>query len=367
MPGNSFGRMFRVTSFGESHGRAVGVTVDGVPAGLELSEKDIQRELDRRRPGTSKLVSPRAEPDKVEILSGVFQGKTVGTPIAMVVKNVAFEDEPYEVIKDLPRPGHADLTYRLKYGHVDYRGGGRASGRETVSRVAAGAIAKKLLKSVGVRVLAHTIEVAGIGVDPNKLTLDAIQRADENPIRCADQSAAKKMMEAIKKAHEEGDSVGGIVEVIGVGVPEGLGETVFDKLDADIAKALMSIGAVKGVEIGAGFGMARMRGSEAVDQFTIDLKTKKIMTLTNNAGGILGGISTGMPIVTRIAVKPTSSISKPLTTVNLKTMKETTIRVKGKHDPCICPRIVPVAEAMLALVLVDHMLRAGKVNPDRFK
>lgn len=367
MSGNSFGRMFRITTFGESHGQAVGVVVDGVPAGLELSEKDVQVELDRRRPGTSRMVTPRAEPDKVEILSGVFRGKTLGTPIAMVVKNVAFEDEPYEVIKDLPRPGHADLTYWLKYGHVDYRGGGRASGRETVSRVAAGAIAKKILKSVGIDVLAHVVEIAGIGVDPDKLTLDEIRSADKNPIRCADRSAAEKMIKAIKKAQEEGDSVGGIVEVIALGVPGGLGVTVFDKLDADIAKALMSIGAVKGVEIGAGFRLAKMKGSKASDQFTIDPKTKKIVAITNNAGGILGGISTGMPIIARIAVKPTSSISKPQTTVNLKTMKEVTVRVKGKHDPCICPRIVPVAEAMLALVLADHMLRAGKVNPDRFK
>lgn len=367
MPGNSFGRMFRMTTFGESHGRAVGVVVDGVPAGLDLSEEDIQVELNRRRPGISKVVSPRAEPDKVEILSGVFQGKTLGTPIAMVVRNVAFEDEPYDVIKDLPRPGHADLTYWLKYGHVDHRGGGRASGRETVSRVAAGAIAKKILKSIGIEVLAHVVEIARIGVDPDKLTLGAIRNADKNPIRCADQSAAKKMMKAIKNAQEEGDSVGGIVEVIALGVPGGVGETVFDKLDADVAKALMSIGGVKGVEIGAGFALTRMRGSEANDQFRIDPKTGKIVTSTNKAGGILGGLSTGMPIIAKIAVKPTSSISKPQATVDLRTKKETTIRVKGKHDPCICPRIVPVAEAMVALVIADHMLRAGKIDPNRFR
>ena len=367
MSGNSFGQKFRVTAFGESHGRAVGVIVDGVPAGLDLSENDIQRELNRRRPGVSKIVSPRAEIDKVEILSGIFQGKTLGTPITMVVQNIAFEDEPYEVIKNLPRPGHADLTYWLKYGYVDYRGGGRASGRETVARVAAGAIAKKILGHFGIEVLGHVVEVAGIRINVKKVNYDAIRKADENPIRCADPIAAEKMIQAIEKAKEEGDSVGGIVEVIALNVPAGLGEPVFDKLDGDIAKALMSIGSIKGVEIGTGFQLAKMRGSEANDQFIVDPKTGKIITSTNNAGGILGGISNGMPIVARAVVKPTSSIARPQSTVDIKIMKETKIEVKGKHDPCICPRVVPVCESMLALVLVDHMIRAGFINPTKFK
>lgn len=367
MPGNSFGQIFRVTTFGESHNVAVGVIIDGVPAGLELSESDVQKELDRRRPGVSEIVSPRAELDKVEILSGVFNGKTTGTPITMIVRNIAFEDEPYEIIKDLPRPGHADLTYWLKYGHVDYRGGGRASGRETVARVAAGAIAKKILKKFGIDILGHVIEVAGIGIDSEKVTFDAIRNADKNPIRCADSNVAEKIVQKIKRAKEEGDSVGGIVEVIALNCPAGLGDPVFDKLDADIAKALMSIGAVKGVEIGAGFRLAKMRGSEANDQFAIDPKTGKIITTTNNAGGILGGISDGMPIIARVVVKPTSSIALPQTTINLKTMKEAKIEVKGKHDPSICPRVVPVAEAMLALVLVDHMMRAGYVHLTKFE
>jgi len=364
MGGNTFGRVFRITSWGESHGKAVGVVVDGVPAGLELSEADIQKELDRRRPGTGRAVSQRGEQDRVEILSGIYEGKTLGTPVSMIVKNLAYESGVYDEIKDLPRPGHADLTYRLKYGHVNHRGGGRASGRETVARVAAGAVAKKLLRRAGVEVLGHTVEIAGIKADLSKLSLKNIRKADENPVRCADEKIAKEMMKAIEKAVKEGDSVGGVVEVIANRVPAGLGEPVYDKLDADIAKALMSIGGVKGVEFGAGFKLARMRGSEANDQFAVDSKTGKIITKTNNAGGILGGISTGMPIVVRVAVKPTSSIQKPQTTVNLRSMKTETIRVKGKHDPCLCPRIVPVAEAMVALVLVDHMLKCEMIGPN---
>lgn len=365
MGGNSFGVIFRVTTWGESHGKAVGVVVDGVPANLRLSEQDIQAELDRRRPGVSGVVSQRRESDRVEIFSGVFEGRTTGAPISMIVRNVSFESEPYEAIRDLPRPGHADLTYRLKYGHVDYRGGGRASGRETVARVAAGAVAKKLLQAAGVEVLGHTVEVAGIGVDPRKISMEDIRRAEKNPVRCADEKIARRMLEAIEAARDEGDSVGGVVEVLANGVPAGLGEPVFDKLDADIAKALMSIGGVKGVEIGAGFSIARMRGSQANDQFVIDGRSGRIVTRTNNSGGILGGISSGMPIVARIAVKPTSSIGKPQKTVDLKTRRPATLKIRGKHDPCLCPRIVPVAEAMLAIVLADHMLRAGMIDPNK--
>ncbi|MEM2874422.1 MAG: chorismate synthase [Candidatus Hadarchaeales archaeon] len=365
MGGNSFGVIFRVTTWGESHGRAVGVVVDGVPAGLELSEEDIQRELNRRRPGVSGIVSQREEQDRVEILSGVFEGKTTGAPISMMVRNVSFDSEPYDAIRDLPRPGHADLTYRLKFGHVDHRGGGRASGRETVGRVAAGAVAKKLLGKAGIEILGHTVEVASIRVNSDDLSLDDIRKAEGNPVRCADGKIANRMIEAIEAARRDGDSVGGVVEVLANGVPPGLGEPVFDKLDADIAKALMSIGGVKGVEIGAGFRVAGMKGSEANDQFVLNRKTNRIFAKTNNAGGILGGISNGMPIVARIAIKPTSSIGKPQTTVNMKSRKEETLKIRGKHDPCLCPRIVPVAEAMLAIVLADHMLRAGMINPNR--
>ncbi|MEM2878341.1 MAG: chorismate synthase [Candidatus Hadarchaeales archaeon] len=365
MGGNSFGKIFRVTSWGESHGKCVGVVVDGVPAGLELSEDDIQKELDKRRPGTSKVVSGRKEPDRVEILSGVFRGKTIGTPIGMLVRNVAFDSGPYEEREGLPRPGHADLTYLQKFGHVDLRGGGRASGRETVARVAAGAIAKKLLKKFGIEVLAHTVEIGGIQVDRDSIKLDDIRAAQKNPVRCADRMAARKMMNLIEETKKKGNSVGGVVEIIALGVPAGLGEPVFDKLDAHLAWALMSIGGIKGVELGAGFRLTKMNGSEANDQYSIDPKTGRIFTKSNNSGGVLGGISNGMPIVARIAVKPTSSISLPQHTVNLKTMKVSTLKIRGKHDPCLCPRVVPVAEAMVAIVLADHMLRSGMINPDK--
>ena len=365
MGGNTFGKIFRVTTWGESHGTAIGVTVEGVPAGMPLSEADVQRELDRRRPGQSIVTTPRAERDRVEILSGVFEGKTLGTPICMLVRNIDVDSRPYEAIKTKPRPGHADLTYWLKYGHIDYRGGGRAAARETVGRVAAGAIAKKLLAAHGIEILGHTIEAAGISVG-REVSPDEIRKnVERSPMRCADPKVAKRMVEAVLRASRAGDSTGGVVEVLALNVPAGLGEPVFDKLDAEIARALMSIGSVKGVEIGAGFGVARMLGSEAND--TIALRRGKVVTLTNRAGGILGGISTGMPIVARIAVKPTPSITKPQRTVDVARMKEAELRLKGRFDPNICPRIVPVAEAMLALVLVDHMLRAGKISPDRFE
>ena len=365
MNGNTFGKIFRVTTYGESHGKAVGVIVDGVPAGMPLNEADVQRELDRRRPGQSIVTTPRAERDRVEILSGVFEGKTLGTPICMLVRNIDVESKPYEAIKTKPRPGHADLTYWLKYGHVDWRGGGRAAARETVGRVAAGAIAKKLLASQGVEILGHTIEAAGVSVGREVSPEEIRKNAELNPMRCADPKVAERMVEAVLKASKAGDSTGGVVEVLALNVPPGLGEPVFEKLDAEIAHALMSIGSVKGVEIGAGFKVARMLGSEANDPIVV--RRGKIVALSNRAGGILGGISTGMPIVARIAVKPTPSITKPQRTVDIKRMKEVELRLKGRFDPNICPRIVPVAEAMLALVLADHMLRAGKISPDRFE
>ncbi|MEM3184293.1 MAG: chorismate synthase [Candidatus Hadarchaeales archaeon] len=365
MGGNTFGKIFRVTTWGESHGRAVGVVVDGVPAGLSLSEEDIQKELDRRRPGTSEVVSPRVERDRVEILSGVFQGKTIGTPISMLVWNEDVDSAPYEEIKTKPRPGHADLTYWLKFRHVDYRGGGRASARETVGRVAAGAIAKKLLSLKGVKILGHTVEAAGISVRRQPTLEEIMENVEKNPMRCADLEVGKEMMEAVLAAAKRGDSTGGIVEIIAINVPPGLGEPVFDKLDAEIAHAMMSIGAVKAVEIGEGKNFARMFGSEANDP--ISVKDGKIVTLTNKAGGILGGISTGMPIVVRLTVKPPASIALQQRTVDLETLEETEIRLKGRFDPNLCPRVIPVAEAMMAIVIVDHMMRVGEITPVRLE
>jgi len=364
MGGNIFGKIFRVTTYGEAHGRAIGVIVEGVPAGMLLSETDVQRELDRRRPGQSIVTTPRAEPDRVEILSGVFEGKTLGTPISMVVRNVDVDSRPYEPIKTKPRPGHADLTYWLKFGHFDHRGGGRAAARETVGRVAAGAIAKKLLSSYGIEILGHTIEAAGAEVGREVPPEEIRKYAETNPMRCADPKIAEEMTRRVLKASADGDSTGGVVELIVLNPPAGLGDPVFDKLDAEIAHALMSIGSVKGVEIGAGFASSRMRGSEMNDPIT--LKGGRVVTETNRAGGILGGISMGMPIVARIAVKPTPSIAKAQRTIDIERMKATVIKLEGRFDPNICPRIVPVAEAMLAIVIADHMFRAGKIAQDKF-
>lgn len=355
MSGNTFGKLFRVTTWGESHGAAVGVVVDGCPAGLELSEADVQLELDRRKPGVSELTTERREADEVKILSGVFDGKTLGTPISMLVWNKDADSSPYERIKNIARPGHADFTYQVKYGIRDYRGGGRASGRETVARVAAGAIAKKILAMHDIQILGHVVEIGGIVA--KEVGIEELKKnVDKNAVRCADSEAARKMEALIKQVKAAGDSVGGIVEVIAFGVPVGFGEPVFDKLDAELAMALMSIGAVKGVEIGTGFAAARMKGSEMNDEFFLQ-EDGQINTRTNNAGGILGGISTGAPVVCRIAVKPTASISKPQKSVDMAKMEEVELRTKGRHDPCICPRIVPVAEAMVALVLVDCWMR----------
>ena len=362
MPGNTFGHSFRITTWGESHGAAVGVVVDGVPAGLELTEADVQKELNRRRPGQSEVSTPRSESDTVEILSGVFEGMTTGTPISMLVRNKNANPGAYDYIRNIPRPGHADLFYMEKYGFRDHRGGGRSSGRETIGRVAGGAIAKKLLSSFGIEVLAHVIELGG--VKAGQVTVEEIRdNVDRTVVRCADMEAAEKMLEQVRLAREEGDSIGGIVELIATGVPEGLGEPVFDKLDADIAGALMSIGAVKGVEIGAGFDCARMKGSQMNDAFVME-DDGSVITETNNAGGIIGGLSTGMPLICRIAVKPTPSISKKQKTVDMSSMEEMDIEVRGRHDPTIPPRMVPVAESMLALVLADHMIRSGRMNSE---
>nr|QNO52654.1 chorismate synthase [Methanosarcinales archaeon ANME-1 ERB6] len=359
MSGNTFGKIFRVTTWGESHGAAMGVVVDSCPAELELSEGDVQHELDRRKPGVSELTTERKEADEVKILSGVFDGKTLGTPISMLVWNKDVDSSPYERIKNIARPGQADFTYQMKYGIRDYRGGGRASGRETAARVAAGAIARKILVMHDIQILGHVVEIGGIVA--KEVEIEELRKnVDKNAVRCADSEAAGKMEALIKQVKAAGDSVGGIVEVIAFGVPTGLGEPVFDKLDAELAKALMSIGAVKGVEIGAGFAAARMKGSEMNDEFII--KEGRIRTKTNNAGGILGGISTGAPVVCRIAVKPTASISKPQRSVDMAKMEEVELKIEGRHDPCICPRIVPVAEAMVALVLVDCWMRNESIK-----
>lgn len=348
MPGNTFGILFQVTTWGESHGPALGAVIDGCPAGLELSEKDIQRDLDRRRPGQSEITCPRKETDKVEILSGLFKGKTTGMPLALLIRNKDARPEDYQNLKDLFRPGHADFTYQLKYGIRDYRGGGRASGRETVARVAAGAIAKKILARGKTRIIAYTKQVHKIPAEEIDFkNLDRISREiEKNPLRCPDQEAAEKMLKFVLAQKEKGDSVGGVIEILVRNPPSALGEPVFDKLEADLAKALMSIGAVKGIELGPGFKVAELLGSE-----NNRLKT-----------GTLGGISTGEDLIIRIAVKPPSSIGKPQK-MRTKQGKEVTLEIKGRHDVCLLPRIIPVAESMVALVLADHYLRqkVGKI------
>ena len=354
--GNSFGELFRITTWGESHGRAIGVVVDGCPAGLELSDEDIQRDLDRRRVGQSKVTSARQEEDRVEILSGVFQGKTQGTPISLLMWNKDADSSKYEPIKDIYRPGHADYTYEMKYGFRDHRGGGRSSARETACRVAAAAIAKKLLSTAGARIYGFTRQVGAI--EAQVIDLDEIER---NPVRCPDREAAKQMEALILAVKAEGDSIGGIVEVVAMGIPPGLGEPVYDRLDADLAKAIMSINAIKGMEIGLGFRSVTLKGSEHNDAFYTDAQGR-IRTRTNNAGGMLGGISDGEDIVVRLAVKPPSSISKSQHSVT-KTGAAVELEVHGRHDPCLCPRAVPVAEAMVALVLADHWLRWRAMQP----
>ena len=349
MPGNTFGRYFTVTTWGESHGKAMGVVVDGCPAGLELNESDIQFELDRRRPGQSVITTQRKEPDEVEILSGVFEGRTLGTPISMLVYNRDVISKSYEEIRDVYRPGHADFTYEAKYGHRDWRGGGRASARETVGRVAAGAIAKKLLARHGVVTTGFVRRVGNVVA--RKVDLAEIER---NPVRCPDAEAARRMVELIEEVRSQGDSVGGVVEVVTRGLPAGLGEPVFHKLDADLAAALMSIGGVRGFEIGLGFEAARKRGSQVNDLMYADAEGR-LRFKTNRAGGLLGGITTGEELVVRIAVKPTSSIPTVQHTVDRRGRKRELV-VKGRHDPCLCPRAVPIAEAMVNLVLVDHLL-----------
>jgi len=356
---NSFGKLFTITSFGESHGRCVGVIIDGCPAGLPITEEDIQSEVDKRKPGVGMAATKRAEEDKVEILSGIFSGITTGAPVCLLVWNKDVDSSEYARMRFLPRPGHADYTAFMKYGGFnDFRGGGRFSGRITATFVMAGAIARKLLSLRSIEVLAHTIEIGGIKTKPMELG-EIKENAEKNPLRCADLEAAEEMAKLIEKAKEEGDSIGGIIESMALNVPVSLGEPVFDTLDGDLAKALFAIPAVKGVEFGSGFSTARKRGSENNDPFTI--KDGKIVTVTNNAGGILGGISNGMPIVVRVAVKPTSSIAKSQETVNIKTMESASLAIKGRHDICIVPRAVVVVESMMAVTLCDFAMRAGLI------
>jgi chorismate synthase len=361
LAGNLIGKEFVVTSFGESHGKIVGVIVDGCPAGLPLTEADVQAEVDKRIPKQPKIVSGRIEKDKVQILSGVFNGFTTGAPITMIVANKDVDSSDYEAMKDLPRPGHADYTARVKYGVFnDYRGGGRFSGRITVALIMAGAVAKKLLNQADVDVFAYTKAIGNVKLDKSLSYEEVRSRRYKTAVRCPDPDSAKKMEEAIVAARKKGDSLGGIIEIIAANVPVGVGDPLFDALDADIAKTLFTIPAVKGVEFGAGFKAAELKGSENNDSFRIEKGS--ITTATNNHGGILGGISSGMPIVVRIAVKPTPSISKEQQTVVLSTMENATLKVQGRHDPCVVPKAVPTAEAAVAITLVDHMIRAGLIS-----
>ena len=359
MAGNSIGKEFVVTSFGESHGKQVGVVVDGCPSGLLFSEADVQADLDRRIPlQKPEITSGRIEKDNVQILSGVFNGFTTGAPICMSVENKETKSSDYESIKDLPRPAHADYTARSKYGNFnDYRGGGRFSGRVTVATIMAGALAKKLLSRFDVDVLAYTKSIGKVKTE-KKMSPDEIRKQRyESAVRCPDRACAEQMEDVIVDARKEGESVGGIVECLALNVPVGVGEPLFDSLDADLARVLFSVPAVKGVEFGAGFAVAELKGSEANDVFR--LSKGEVVTTSNLAGGILGGISSGMPIVIRVAIKPTPSISKEQLTVDLSKMKNAKIKVGGRHDPCVVPKAVPAVEAAVAVTLADHMIRAG--------
>ncbi|NIV18302.1 MAG: chorismate synthase [Woeseiaceae bacterium] len=353
MSGNSFGINFVVTTFGESHGRALGCVVDGCPPGMALGESDIQHDLDRRRPGRSKHTTQRNEPDQVRILSGVFEGKTTGTPIGLIIENVDQRSKDYGDIKDKFRPGHADYTYQQKYGIRDYRGGGRSSARETAMRVAAGAIARKYLNErAGIEIRGYVSQLGPIELAATDLSI-----VDDNPFFCADPDRIDELEAFMNALREEGDSIGAKISVLATNLPPGLGEPVFDKLEADIAKGLMSINAVKGVELGAGFSAVTQRGSEHRDEIGPDGFAK------NDAGGTLGGISSGQELIASIALKPTSSITKPGKTID-KSGKETEIVTKGRHDPCVGLRATPIAEAMVALVLMDHFLRNRAQNAD---
>jgi chorismate synthase len=354
--GSSFGQLFRITTWGESHGGGVGVVIDGCPPRIKLSEEDIQRELDRRRPGQSAIVTPRDEADRCQILSGVFEGRTLGTPISIMVMNKDARPEAYAEMKSTYRPSHADFTYEAKYGIRNWQGGGRASARETIGRVAAGAVAKKVLNKLSPRpfeIVAYVAQIHEISarIDRNSVRTEDVER---NAVRCPDDAAAELMTALIQSVRTEGDSLGGVIECVLRGVPAGLGEPVFDKLEADLAKAMLSLPASKGFEIGSGFSATRMRGSQHNDAF--EIRDGRVGTVTNNSGGVQGGISNGENIFFRVAFKPTSTIARDQKTVTAEG-GETTLAARGRHDPCVLPRAVPIVEAMAALVLCDHALR----------
>ncbi|WP_455284745.1 chorismate synthase [[Eubacterium] cellulosolvens] len=361
MTGSSLGKRFVVTSYGESHGPKIGMVIDGCPAGLELSVDEIQQELRRRQPSSERFSTQRREADQLEISSGVFKGRTTGAAISLSVSNLDTQSEAYEERRYTPRPGQADLVARLKYGgYEDYRGGGRFSARITVGFVAAGAVAKKLIGTIGMVVYAHTVEIAGIRA--RKVAPEEEKKAShENPLSCADPETAEKMIEAIAAAKSKGDSVGGVIEAVATGIPVGLGEPVFDNLDGDLSKAFFAIPSVKAVQVGAGFESARMRGSEYNDPLMV--REGRIESPTNNSGGIIGGLSNGQRVVCRLAFRPPSSIAIPQRTVNLQTMREEPLLIKGRFDSCVVPRAIPIVEAMMAIVLADHALRGGLIPP----
>lgn len=356
MAGNTFGDLFKVTTFGESHGPAIGCVIDGCPPSISLNESDIQYDLDRRRPGQSKVTTQRQESDKVEILSGVFEGKTTGTSLALLIRNKDQRSKDYSNIKDIFRPGHADYTFLKKYGFRDYRGGGRSSGRETACRVAAGAVAKRVLQTLNMGVIAYTKSVGHVVAQ--KFDYSVIEK---NIVRTTDMQAAEKMIALIDEARKNTDSIGGVVEAVIHKCPPGLGDPVFAKLNAKLAYALMSIGTIRGIEFGLGFKATEMNASQHNDKFYMD--GDRVRTMSNNAGGILGGISNGEDIVLRVAVKPPSSIAQLQQTVTTEG-RETTCEVKGRHDPCICPRVVPVVEAMIAITLLDCLMLQKSINFD---
>lgn len=372
MPGNTFGHSFRITTAGESHGPGNVVIIDGVPSGVPLSVDDLRVDLRRRRPGQSPLVTQRQEEDEPEILAGVFEGRTTGTSIAILIRNTDQRSGDYSDIRDKYRPGHADYTFDVRYGFRDYRGGGRSSARETTARVAAGVIAKKLIaREFGGEVIGYVSQVGSIRAHvpkPEVVTLDQVETLPDgspNFVRCPDYAAAEKMVALIEEVRRDTDSIGGVSEIVATNIPAGLGEPVFDKLKADLAKALFSLPAVLGVEYGIGFRCAEMRGSENNDIFVAEASEAgvKIQTASNRHGGMLGGISSGMPIVLRAAIKPTSSLAKEQATVT-RNGQPTIIRTKGRHDPCLLPRFVPMGEAMVAIVIADHWLRWKAVRSE---
>jgi chorismate synthase len=361
MAGNTIGTLFRVTTFGESHGEAIGVVIDGCPAGLELDLKFIQSELARRRPGQSALTTQRQEEDQVHWIAGIFEGKTTGMPLAALIFNQDARSKDYDSIKDVYRPSHADFTWQARYGHRDHRGGGRSSARETACRVIAGAVAKLLLKSAGIQIQAYVSQVGHLRLEHRPKVKD-LQNSEKNPVRCPDPNLAKQMGALIQKVRSEGDTIGGVVDCCVQGVPAGLGEPVFDRLHADLGKAMLSINAAKGFEIGSGFQGSTLRGSQHNDPFVV--RKGQVQTTKNDSGGVQGGISNGMEISFRVAFKPVATLMLPQRSISKK-LRPAEVRGRGRHDPCVVPRAVVIVEAMAALTLADHWLRArtARLNP----